>query len=36
MKPYLFDPENPPPIMLATLGDLGGAMGAALLAKNPK
>ena len=36
MQPYLFDPENPPPILLATLGDLGGAIGAALLAKASK
>ena len=36
MQPYLFDPENPPPILLATLGDLGGAIGAALLAKGLK
>jgi glucokinase len=36
MQPYLFDPENPPPILLATLGDLGGAIGAALLARGLK
>lgn len=33
MKPYLFDPDEPPPLLLASLGDLGGAIGAALLAK---
>ncbi len=36
MEPYLFDPENPPPLLLASLGDLGGAIGAALLAKRAK
>lgn len=36
MEPYLFDPKNCPPIVLATLGDLGGAIGAALLAKSLK
>jgi glucokinase len=36
MEPYLFDPEDPPPIVLATLGDLGGAIGAALLAKTKR
>lgn len=36
MDPYLFDRKNPPPILLATLGDLGGAIGAALLAKGAK
>ena len=36
MEPYLFDRENPPPMLLATLGDLGGAIGAALLAKRAK
>jgi glucokinase len=33
MKPHLFNDEHPPAIKVATLGDLGGAMGAALLAK---
>ena len=36
MDPYLFDRKNPPPILLATLGDLGGAIGAALLAKTKR
>jgi glucokinase len=31
MQPHLFVDENPPVIKVATLGDLGGAMGAALL-----
>jgi glucokinase len=31
MMPHLFVDENPPAIKVATLGDLGGAMGAALL-----
>jgi glucokinase len=31
MQPHLFVDENPPAIRVATLGDLGGAMGAALL-----
>jgi glucokinase len=33
MQPHLFVDENPPAIKVATLGDLGGAMGAALLVK---
>ena len=33
MLPHLFVDENPPEIKVATLGDLGGAMGAALLVK---
>jgi glucokinase len=36
MQPYLFDREHPPPLKLAALGDLGGAIGAALLAKKAK
>ena len=36
MEPYLFDRENPPPVKLAELGDLGGAIGAALLAKRSR
>ncbi|MBM3667205.1 MAG: ROK family protein [Actinobacteria bacterium] len=36
MEPYLFDPKNPPPVLLAELGDLGGAIGAALLAKKAR
>jgi glucokinase len=33
MQPHLFVDEHPPDIKVATLGDLGGAMGAALLVK---
>ena len=33
MHPHLFDDVNPPPIHVAALGDLGGAIGAALLAQ---
>jgi glucokinase len=29
--PHLFSSENPPPVLMAELGDLGGAIGAALL-----
>jgi glucokinase len=32
MLPHLFVAENPPDVRLAALGDLGGAIGAALLA----
>jgi glucokinase len=32
MAPHLFVPENPPVVHTAALGDLGGALGAALLA----
>ena len=32
MKPHLFRDEDPPAVMLAELGDLGGAHGGALLA----
>jgi glucokinase len=32
MQPHLFVPERPPAVHLAALGDLGGAIGAALLA----
>ena len=31
MSPYLFAPDDPPEIRAASLGDLGGAIGAALL-----
>jgi glucokinase len=31
MEPHLFSNENPPAVMVAALGDLGGAIGAALL-----
>ena len=34
MQPHLFASERPPAIRLAALGDLGGAIGAALLAAN--
>src|SRR3954452_21454822 len=33
MQPHLFVDDHPPAITVATLGDLGGAMGAALLVK---
>jgi glucokinase len=33
MLPHLFDDVNPPPVLVAELGDLGGAIGAALLAE---
>ena len=32
MLPHLFVDSDPPPILLAELGDLGGAHGGALLA----
>jgi glucokinase len=32
MLPHLFDDAHPPPLLVAELGDLGGAIGAALLA----
>jgi glucokinase len=31
MQPHLFRPDSPPDVQLATLGDLGGAIGAARL-----
>ena len=31
MLPHLFDDANPPVVQVAALGDLGGAIGAALL-----
>ena len=31
MQPHLFVDDKPPRVALAELGDLGGAMGAALL-----
>jgi glucokinase len=34
MKPHLFIDERPPAVHLAALGDLGGAIGAALLISN--
>jgi glucokinase len=33
MQPHLFVDERPPAVELAALGDLGGAIGAALLAR---
>ncbi len=32
MNPHLFVNDDPPPVLLAELGDLGGAHGGALLA----
>jgi glucokinase len=36
MQPHLFHDENPPDVKVASLGDLGGAIGAALLARNAR
>jgi glucokinase len=36
MHPHLFVPDRPPVMHVAALGDLGGAIGAALLAKDSK
>jgi glucokinase len=36
MIPHLFVDERPPPLHVAELGDLGGAIGAALVAKGAK
>ena len=33
MQPHLFNDTNPPDVLPAALGDLGGALGAALLVK---
>jgi glucokinase len=33
MHPHLFVPDRPPVMHVAGLGDLGGAIGAALLCK---
>jgi glucokinase len=33
MVPHLFRPETPPDVAAAALGDLGGALGGALLAR---
>jgi glucokinase len=33
MMPHMFASENPPAVELAALGDLGGAIGASLLAR---
>jgi glucokinase len=35
MKPHLFSDDRPPAIQVASLGDLGGAIGAALLIESP-
>jgi glucokinase len=35
MAPHLFSDDNPPAVLLAELGDLGGAIGAALLVADP-
>ena len=35
MQPHLFNDSNPPDVLLAGLGDLGGSIGAALLVKPP-
>jgi glucokinase len=35
MQPHLFDDDNPPAVRLGALGDLGGALGAALLVRLP-
>jgi glucokinase len=34
MMPHLFSSDDPPPVLLAELGDLGGAIGASLLVKS--
>jgi len=36
MHPHLFVPDRPPHMHVASLGDLGGAIGAALLSVNSK
>src|SRR5215208_1650905 len=36
MLPHLFADDRPPPVLLAQLGDLGGAVGAALLTSESK
>jgi glucokinase len=33
MQPHLFHDEHPPDVRVASLGDFGGAIGAALLAR---
>jgi glucokinase len=35
MKPHLFVDDRPPPVHVAALGDLGGAIGASLLISGP-
>jgi glucokinase len=36
MRPHLFNDEHPPDVRVAALGDLGGAIGAALLARQTR
>ena len=36
MQPHLFNDTNPPDVLVASLGDQGGAMGAALLVKRAR
>ncbi len=36
MHPHLFNDEHPPDVLVASLGDLGGALGAALLARQSR
>jgi glucokinase len=36
MQPHLFNDTRPPAVRVAALGDLGGAIGAALLARAPR
>jgi glucokinase len=36
MLPHIFADHRPPPVLLAQLGDLGGAIGAALLTSESK
>jgi glucokinase len=36
MQPHLFHDSDPPVVRVAALGDLGGAIGAALLARRPR
>jgi glucokinase len=36
MQPHLFHDTNPPDVLVAALGDLGGALGAAMLARRSK
>jgi glucokinase len=35
MQPHLFNDTNPPDVKVAALGDLGGALGASLLVRQP-
>ncbi|MBV9474006.1 MAG: ROK family protein, partial [Solirubrobacterales bacterium] len=36
MRPHLFNDAHPPDVLVAALGDLGGALGAALLARRAR